>query len=126
MSKLLLLVLFVLTVQAKHIHKEKYYQNIFCNKFNGITEYRLKDKTRVDCLTSTLAVEVDFASKWAESIGQSLHYGIQTNRKATVLLILERKQKDIKYLLRLLKVAKQHNIRVYSIDKKNTIKLELR
>lgn len=39
-------------LQAKHLNKERYYQNILCNKFKGQVEYRLKDKTRVDCLTS--------------------------------------------------------------------------
>ncbi len=51
-------ILIVTTIlQAKHLHKEKYYQNIIYNKFKGQTEYKLSDKTRVDCLTSTLAIE---------------------------------------------------------------------
>lgn len=34
-------------------------------------EYKNHDKTRVDCLTETHAVEFDFAKKWAESSGAS-------------------------------------------------------
>ena len=89
---------------------------------NGILEYRLKDKTRVDCLTKTYAIEVDFAKKWAESIGQSLYYSKQTQKQAGVLLILEKPQKDIKYLHRLKKIAKEYNIKIWSIDNKNIIK----
>ncbi|MFC2073874.1 hypothetical protein ACFLR3_01340, partial [Campylobacterota bacterium] len=85
----LLYALIVLSLQAKHLYKEKVYQEHFCNKFGGVTEYRLKDKTRVDCLLDEYAIEVDFASKWAESIGQSLYYASQTSRKAAVLLIME-------------------------------------
>ena len=116
----------VLSLEAKHIHKEKYYQRIFCSKFNGILEYTLRDKTRVDCLTSTMAVEVDFSTKWAESIGQSLYYSKMTHKRATVLLILENPQKDIKYLQRLKKVAKDTNIKVYTINRQGVIKLILK
>ena len=67
--KILFLILITLTLQAKHLHYEKVYQKFFCNKMHGQMEYELTDKTRVDCLTSTYAIEVDFGKKWAESIG---------------------------------------------------------
>jgi hypothetical protein len=41
-----------------------------------------------------------------------------TNRKAGVVLIMERGSKDIKYLNRLKRVAKEHNITVWSVDKR--------
>jgi len=84
---------------------------------NGIKEYTLQDRTRIDCLTSTYAIEVDFANKWAESIGQSLYYGLMTNKRPGVLLIMEKKRKDIKYLKRLKKVSEIQNIRIWTIDK---------
>ena len=71
--KLLLILLLGIALQAKNLHKESYYQNIFCDKMGGKTEVVLKDRTRIDCLTDKYAIEVDFANKWAESIGQSLH-----------------------------------------------------
>jgi len=89
---------------------------------NGITEFVLNDKSRVDCLTSTYAFEVDFANKWAESIGQSLFYGIKTNKLPAVLLIMERGQRDIRYLKRFKSVSKQHNIQLFTIDKNLLIK----
>ena len=76
MKKVILsfLVLLISIASASHIEKESYYQNIWCRENLGITEYILPDKARVDCLTNSYAVEFDFASKWAESVGQSLYY----------------------------------------------------
>jgi len=53
----------------------------------GQVEYRLPDNTRVDCLTEEYAIEYDFSRKWAEAIGQALHYSLMTDRKAGVVLI---------------------------------------
>ncbi len=116
------LVIIVLSLEAKHLHKEKVYQEHFCSKFGGITEYRLQDRTRVDCLLDTYAIEVDFAPKWAESIGQSLYYAAQTSRKAAVLLIMEDIQQDKKYLRRLEYVSKQYDIDIWIINKDFIIK----
>lgn len=125
--KLLTLLFVSLTLlQAKRIHTEKYYQNIICNKFKAQKEFVLQDKTRVDCLTSNYAIEIDFANKWSESIGQSLYYSIKTGKRAVVVLITEHRQKDTKYLKRLLSVAKEHNIRVYTIGTDNVIELRLK
>ena len=120
--KLLILCFLIFSLQAKHLHYEKVYQKNFCNKIHGQIEYVLDDRTRVDCLTSSYAIEVDFASKWAESIGQSLHYSIKTNKKAGVLLILEHPYKDRKYLRRLERVATDHNITVWTIDSRMVVK----
>ena len=114
---ILLLVLINSLLYSKHLHKEKYYQKIFCNKMNGILEHTLKDKSRVDCLTSTYAIEVDFANKWAESIGQSLFYSVETNKSPAVLLIMEQGQKDIKHIKRFKKASKKFNIQLFTIDK---------
>lgn len=113
-----IILIFILTstsCYAKHLHREAVYQEAWCNKHNGILEYQLNDKARVDCLTPKYAVEVDFAQKWAECIGQSLYYGISTKRKPAALLIIENGEKDIKYLKRLQKVAKKHRIKIFTI-----------
>lgn len=86
---------------AKHLHSEKEYQEFWCNKHNGIMEYKLNDKTRVDCLTDTLAVEVDFAPKWHECIGQALYYSKKTHRTPACVLIIENGKKDEKFVQRL-------------------------
>jgi len=111
---------------AKHLHKEKWYQQIFCDEKQGIVEYRLEDKTRVDCLMDEYAVEADFASKWAESIGQALFYGYMTNRKPAVLLIMEDHVKDEKYLIRLKKVAEKEGITIWTITPDKSMSLYYR
>jgi hypothetical protein len=71
---------------AKYSHlKEADYVNMYCK---GIIEYRLPDRTRVDCLTDEYAIEFDYAKKWAESIGQSLYYSKMTGKAPAVVLIL--------------------------------------
>lgn len=107
----------VLPAQAKRLNPEVEYQTYWCKKNNGIMEYKLSDKTRVDCLTDTLAVEVDFANKWAECIGQAIYYGRQTNRQGACLLIMENGEKDLKYLKRLRRAAyrKGVNLRTFTI-----------
>ena len=85
-----------------HPHSESSYQHAYCSAHNGIEEYELPDKTRIDCLTDTYAIEFDFANKWAESIGQSLYYSIRTGKKAGVVLIMENKQRDEKKIKRMI------------------------
>ncbi|MFH2120932.1 MAG: hypothetical protein ABIJ25_11130 [Pseudomonadota bacterium] len=57
----LLLLFFIGTAQAAHQNKEKVYQDAWCAKASGQTEYKLDDGARVDCLTEEYAVEFDFA-----------------------------------------------------------------
>ncbi len=101
-----------------HLHNEAAYQNIWCNAHNGITEYENADMTRVDCLTSAHAVEFDFGEKWAESIGQSLHYGLMTNKKPMIVLILENPKREINYYYRVKRIADIHGIDVEFITDK--------
>lgn len=92
-----------------HRHNESSYQHFWCSSHNGIEEYENTDKTRVDCLTKTHAVEFDFANKWAESIGQALHYQLMTNKKAKVVLILENPSKQKLYYKRVKKLGEIYN-----------------
>jgi hypothetical protein len=89
--KLLLSILVVLLSasfsSAAHKHKEKYYQKQWCNANNGFMEVVLADGSRVDCITKTHAVEFDFINKWAEAVGQALHYSIMTEKTAGIVLI---------------------------------------
>ena len=96
----MVLLILPIPAQAKRDHTEKYYQNIWCKKQNGQTEVILPDRTRVDCLTQTHAIEFDFGDKWAEAIGQALYYSIQTGKKAGIVLILEEKS-DYRFWIRL-------------------------
>lgn len=97
----LILILTTSFASAKRLYPESEYQQYWCNKRGGVMEYKLNDKTRVDCLLPDLAVEFDFANKWAECIGQALYYSKMTNRQAACVLIMENPEKDTKYLNRL-------------------------
>lgn len=79
---------------------EKHYQEQWCAEQGGQAEVVLADKTRADCITASNAIEFDFGKKWAEAIGQSLYYSLQTGKRAGVVLILDG-PKDRKYWLRL-------------------------
>ena len=123
-----------LNSNAETIHPEMYYQDKWCSDMNGcvmekliedrLIEHVLHDRTRVDCLLDLdvgdriekYAVEVDFAKKWAESIGQSLHYAEQTNRQPGILIIIE-KESDYKHLYKLYSAIKKGklDIRVWVI-----------
>ena len=114
MKKILVLtvLLNIFCANASHLYKESYYQNEWCKKFNGITEYRLNDDTRVDCLTKNYAVEFDFAPKWAESVGQALYYAQETNKQPAIVLILEQ-QSDERYYTRAKKLAQKYDIQLW-------------
>ena len=92
---ILCLIFLPATVHGRE-HPEKWYQEKWCGARGGQMEVVLPDRTRVDCLLPDYAVEVDFASKWAECAGQSLHYSRMTRRPPGCVLIIER-GKDNKY-----------------------------
>lgn len=96
----------------KHLHREAEYQCAWCNAHNGIIEFKNEDKTRVDCLTTTHAVEFDFWNKWAESIGQALHYGAMTGKRPKIVLILENPEVQMSYYNRIEKLSKIYNFDV--------------
>jgi hypothetical protein len=75
----------------------------------GEVEAVLDDKTRVDCLTATHAIEADWASKWYEAVGQSLFYASKTNKRAGILLI-EKHRGDRRYCKRLQKTIRYHRL----------------
>ena len=105
-------------LEAKTKKYERDYQKIFCKNLNGKIEYRLIDKTRVDCLTKEYAIELDFGHKWAESIGQSLYYSYMTNKKAGIGIIVNTNLiSDKRYLKRLYKVTNILGIKVWIIHK---------
>nr|DAJ74770.1 MAG TPA: hypothetical protein [Caudoviricetes sp.] len=114
---ILAICLSTISVSAKRLHPEHEYQAYWCNARNGVMEYRLNDKTRVDCLLPNMAVEFDFANKWAECIGQALYYGRMTNRQPACVLIMENGEKDLKYLYRLRRTAykKGVNLRTFTM-----------
>jgi len=55
---------------------------------------------RIDLVHNDIAYEIEWASKWKESIGQALWYAQQSNNKPGIILLLKKKS-DYKYLLQL-------------------------
>lgn len=92
-------------------HPESWYQERWCKLRDGQVEVVLPDLTRCDCLTVDHAIEVDFAEKWAEAIGQSLYYALQTGRRAGIALIIE-SEKDRKYWIRLNSTIQHFNLKI--------------
>ena len=122
MIRFILLLIFPLlflgcSSSTKKYH-EKHYQTLLCNELGGEIEFTLKDRTRVDCLTEEYAIEVDFAKKWAEGIGQSLYYAHMTDRKPAIGFIIDL-QKEERYLKRLTTLAGEYGIKIFIIEKEN-------
>jgi hypothetical protein len=109
-----LLLMFVSLTAFSQKQHEKYYQNIAAERMHGRTEVVLEDRSRADIVTDTFAIEVEFAHKWAESIGQSEYYALELHKKAGVVLITDG-FKDDRYVQRLMKVASKLNITVWVI-----------
>ncbi len=111
---LLIIILLSLPVNAARLYNEAYYQNQWAKEHGGILEYELEDWTRVDLLTETHAIEFDFAKKWAEAIGQSLHYSRMTNKKPGIVLIIE-KPKDFIYYDRIKPLCEKYDITLWYV-----------
>ena len=95
-----------------HKHNELSYQKAWVSLHGGIEEFENADKTRVDVLTDTHAIEFDFANKWAEAVGQALHYQYMTGKRAKVILILEDPKEEMVYYYRVKKLGEIHNFDV--------------
>jgi hypothetical protein len=81
--------LFANTAWAAKAQKEDYYAELWCSERGGKSEVRTSHNTRVDCLLPDYAIEVDFDNKWAEGLGQALHYSVEFDRQPGVLLIIK-------------------------------------
>lgn len=103
MHKILFLLLpFLLlpTITSAQKIKEKTFTKRIAEKLGGKLEVGVQSG-RVDILNETHAIEVEFARKWKNSIGQALWYGIQTGKQPGIVLILENSRKDYKYTVQL-------------------------
>lgn len=88
---------------------ESDYTKLWCAQQKGMVEVKLADSTRCDCLTTTHAIEVDYANKFYEAVGQSLHYSIMTNRLPGILLLIKNNKDNI-YLTRLRKIILMYKL----------------
>jgi len=93
---------------------ENDYSDVLANQLDGQREVRLWDDTRVDILTDEYAIEVDWAYKWAEAIGQSLYYGIVTGKKPMIIILIKDNTKDKKYIYRCQTICTKYGIKLKS------------
>lgn len=75
--------------QFEH-NTELYWQDVIQEEIGGEKEFKLNDNTRVDILLSEWACEIDWQNKWAEGVGQSIYYGLKTDKKPLVILLVRK------------------------------------
>jgi hypothetical protein len=68
------------TLSADQFSLEKDVVARYC--LGMIQEFNFPDETAVDCISETHAIEVDFSHRWADAIGQALHYALWTKEIA--------------------------------------------
>lgn len=80
--------LILLTCLTAIGQNESFYIDKIKNKMGGATEQNVTNG-RVDIVTNTHAIEVEWAENWKNSIGQALWYGLQTNKEPGIILIMK-------------------------------------
>lgn len=117
MTRLILavMVLVVMSQFAEAGYPEKVYQRAWCAKNAGQVDVRLDDSSRVDCLTASHAVVVDFAVKWAEAVGEALYYAAKTMKAPGVVLITE-DENDLIHLPKIRLIAEKHKLKLWEMS----------
>lgn len=106
MLKYLLFFLFISNMALAN--NERYYQEKYCK---GFLEYKFDDGTKADCLTEDYVTEFDFAYKWFEAVGQSLHYALKSGKKPSIVLILKTKKHE-KHIKNAIPLCKKYGIKL--------------
>ena len=104
---LLILLIIPATAIAGRLHPKRWYQERWCAKYFDNGEVSVSDQ--YDCLSEKYVIEFDYADLWYESIGESLHYALQTGRQAGIVLIME-KDSDMKYWIKLKKTIEYYHL----------------
>ncbi len=93
---LVLVTIYLISSFSLLAQKERDYIKEINSYLNGQTEVSVVNG-RIDILTNNYAIEVEFADKWKNSIGQALWYGLQKNCKSGIVLVL-RENSEWKYV----------------------------
>lgn len=107
----LLLIITYVWLGTAYGKSESDYAAEWAAAYGGNTEVRMPDGTRCDVLTDSHAIEVEFASKWAEAVGQSLFYALQTGKRAGIVLILHNSD-ERRYWIRLNSVVLENHLAI--------------
>lgn len=116
---LLLLMVVLLTACATPQPPRMYERDHVRAWCEGTVEVRLSDGTRVDCLTDTHAIEVDWARKWMEGVGQSLHYAEVSNLRPGLALIVKPGKADARHVERARRLTTRYGITLWLIELDN-------
>jgi len=103
--------LFIVALQNPSTWNETMWSAFIAGEMNGKAEARTPDGSRVDILTKDYAYEVDWATKWKEAPAQSILYGVMTNRKPAVLLLVKNRNEERRFILRCALVCSKVGIR---------------
>ena len=95
---------------------ERAWSEWLAQELSAKAEYRTEDGSRVDVLTDTHAIEVEWIKKQSGAHGQALLYAAATNRKPAIVLLKRGKPNEDKYFLRCVSAALLASIPVFVID----------
>lgn len=117
MNSLTLLPMLVVITQAQVTElSELAYNAKLAVAFNGQASVTMPDGTECDLVTSTHAIEIEWATKPYEAIGQALHYAEQTDLKPGIIVLVKDPNKEFKQLIRLAVLCGKHNIKLWAYD----------
>ena len=106
------------TAQEPKHENETALSGRWCDNAGGVSEWRLADGSRVDCLLGHYAVEHDFSHglKPLECLGQSAYYAGETGREPLCVLIWQTTEEFIKAARRALIGGLRANVEVWCVD----------
>lgn len=76
-------------VTVENVWRDKIAAALRRNGYADVETEKPVQGGRVDIAFAWHAVEIDWSFKWAEGVGQALFYGLRTDRKAVVLLLVK-------------------------------------
>lgn len=84
------------------------------NRYRAEVEVVQWEQSRIDYVTNDYVIEIDWAKKWHEGIGQSLYYAILLPEKKPALILLVKDWKtDRRFCLRAQSVCAKYGIRLF-------------
>ena len=85
---------------------EKEWTDALAKKLSGQSEVQV-DRGRVDVMTDSYVIEIDFLKKWHEGLGQAIHYGDESDRIGVLALIDQKNAlQDLEHLKLLKKIER--------------------
>ena len=94
---------------AKSLKNEVEYKKEWCAKYNGEVDYKIRDKTTVDCITDTHAIEFENGKNWNSAIRKSRQQSMRLGKMPGVVLIIEN-SKDKNYLHKLREINEKRRL----------------